>query len=201
LPNALELGSRVSPLDLGAPIIDEEGRVVAVLSRGCAPNEGRPCTPVAFGAPIQAIRSFLRTVPATAVAPSAWLGIQGVSETGSFARGVRIQSIHPDSPAAEAKLKGGDPSVSDMVLAVDGVPVTSPEALAEAIRTHAVGEKVPLTVFGQGKYRQVVVALRQAPDPRAAPKVAPSAELPSLGDAPPPAPPLHARPVPRPSRR
>jgi serine protease Do len=194
LPNAFELGSRVSPLDLGAPIVDEDGRVVAVLTRGCAPNEGRPCTPVAFGTPINAVRGFLRTVPASAVAPSAWLGIQGVGETGAFAKGVRIQSIHPDSPAAEAKLKGGDAGASDMILAVNGVPVTSPEALAEAIRTHAVGEKVPLTIFGQGKYRQVVVALRQAPDPRAAAKAPPHpSELPTLpGDA------AHPVPAPRP---
>ena len=77
--------------------------------------------------------------------------------------------------------------------AADGVPVTSPEQLAEVIRTHAVGEKVPLTVFGQGKYRQVTVVLRQAPDPRAAPKAPPAhpAELPTLGDA---APPTQARP-------
>ncbi|TKD00195.1 S1C family serine protease [Polyangium fumosum] len=193
LANAFELGSRISPLDLGAPVIDEDGRVVALLGRGCSPNEGRPCTPVAFGIPMNAIRGFLRSVPPTAVAPAAWLGIQGSSEVGMFAKGVRVQSIHPDSPAAEAKLKGGDASVSDMIVAVDGVPVTSPEQLAEVIRTHAVGEKVPLTVFGQGKYRQVTVVLRQAPDPRAAPKAPPAhpAELPTLGDA---APPTQARP-------
>lgn len=193
LAGAFELGSRVSPLDLGAPIIDEDGRVIAMLARGCAPNENRPCTPVAFGVPTNPIRAFLRTVPATAVQPSAWLGIQGVAETGTFAKGVRIQGIAPDSPAAEAKLHSGDPSVSDMILAVDGLPVTTPEALADAIRTHAVGEKVPLTVFGQGKYRQVTVVLRQAPDPRATPKAPPAnpAELPQLGEAQPP-------PVPRP---
>jgi serine protease Do len=194
LPNAFELGSRVSPLDLGAPIIDEDGRVVSMLARGCAPNEGRPCTPVAFGVPMNAVRNFLKTVPATAVAPSAWLGIQGVGEIGSVAKGVRVQSIHPESPAAEAKLLGGDASVSDTILAVDGVPVTTPEALAETIRTHAVGAKVPLLVFGQGKYRLVTVVLRQAPDPRALPKEPPvQAELPALSE-PAPAPGTPARP-------
>ncbi len=67
IDNAIEIGSRISPLDLGTPLIDEEGRVVAILGRGCAPNDNRPCTPVAFGAPIAAIKGFLRTVPPTAV--------------------------------------------------------------------------------------------------------------------------------------
>jgi serine protease Do len=185
LDQAIELGSRVMPNDLGSPIIDEEGRVIAVLGRGCAPNEGRPCTPVAFGVPIAAIKGFLRSVPATAVPPSAWLGIQGIGESGGVAKGVRITVVHPESPADEAQLKGGERGSSDMILAVDGVPVTSPEALADAIRTHAVGEKVPLTIFSQGKYKQVVVNLRAAPGPRSASAAPPAhpAELPALPEA------------------
>jgi serine protease Do len=178
LENAIELGSRVNPLDLGAPIIDEEGRVVGILGRGCLPNEGRACTPVAFGAPMQAVRSFLRTVPATAVQPSAWLGIQGVSESFGAARGVRVVVVHPESPADEAKLRGGDRTQGDVIVAVDGTPVGNPEALAEAIKTHGVGEKVPLLVLSGGKYRTVTVHLRAAPEPKG-PQSPSAAELPS----------------------
>lgn len=187
LDNAIELGSRVNPTDLGSPLLDEEGGVVAVIARGCAPSDkGGPCTPVAFGAPIAPVKAFLRSVPPTAAAPAAWLGIQGVAEQTSFARGVRVLVVHSDSPAEEGKLKAGDRSIGDVILAVDGAPVTSPEDLSDAVRAHGVGEKVPLTVLGQGKYRTVVVTLRAAPAARpAAP--APSAhpaELPPLGDAP-----------------
>lgn len=187
LDDAIELGSRVTPLDLGAPILDEDSRVVGVLGRGCAPNEGKPCTPVAFGAPINAIKGFLRTVPPTAVQPSAWLGIQGVADNGAIAKGVRVTLVRPESPADEAHLKGGDRNASDVILAVDGAPVTTPEALADAIRTHAVGEKVPLTLFSQGKYRQVTVLLRAAPEGKASSRATPAhpAELPPADEAPP----------------
>jgi serine protease Do len=187
LDNAIELGSRVSPGDLGSPIVDEDGGVVAVLVRGCAPNDKGPCTPVAFGAPIAAVKAFLRSVPPTAAPPSAWLGIQGVAESTPSAKGVRILVVHSDSPAEEAHLKAGDRSVGDVILAVDGTPVTTPEALSDAVRAHAVGEKVPLTVFGQGRYRQVLVTLRPAPDaqPASAAPSAHAAELPPQNDAPP----------------
>jgi serine protease Do len=201
IENAIEIGSRVSPLDLGSPILDEDGRVVAILGRGCAPNENRPCTPVAFGAPIAAIKNFLRTVPASAVPPAPFLGIQGVAEAGGVARGVRVVSVAPQSPAEEGKLRGGDRSESDVILAVDGAPVTSPEALADAIRAHGVGEKTTLMLFSQGKYREVTVTLRAAPERAAAPPPpANPAELPSDGPAPAlPAPPK--RPPPPPTRR
>ena len=200
LENAIEIGSRVNPVDLGSPVIDEEGRVVAVLGRGCAPVENRPCTPVAFGAPMASIKSFLRNVPASAVAPAAWLGIQGVSEASGIAKGVRIISVHPDSPADEAHLKGGEKGASDLILAVDGTPVTSPEALAEAIRAHGIGEKVPLTVFGQGKYHEVVIVLRAAPAAKASrPAPANPAELPSADG--PSAPPATLPPVKKALRR
>lgn len=194
LENAIEIGSRVSPLDLGSPLVDEDGRVVALLGRGCSPAENRPCTPVAFGAPVGPIKNFLRNVPATAVAPSAWLGIQGTSETSGVAKGVRVLGVHPASPADEAHLKGGERATGDVILAVDGVPVTSPETLADAIRAHGVGEKVPLTILSQGKYRVVTVLLRAAPDAKSpSPPPADPAELPPAEAAPaaplPPGPP------------
>lgn len=200
LDNAIEIGSRVSPTDLGAPVIDEDGRVVAVLGRGCAPNEKGPCTPVAFGAPIAAIKAFLRTVPATAVAPSAWLGIQGVAETSGVAKGVRVLVVHPESPADEAKLKGGEKTEGDVILAVDGVPVTTPEGLADAIHAHGIGEKVPIMVLSQGKYRTVSVTLRAAPATPKQPTAAPAnpAELPPP-DA--PAAPAPKKPGPPPKKK
>jgi serine protease Do len=167
LDDAIELGSRVAPTELGGPVVDAEGQVVALLSRGCAPNEGKPCTPVAFGAPMAAIRAFLRGVPATAVAPAPWLGIQGASEVGALAKGVRVLSVHPKSPAEEAGLRGDASAVEgDVILAVGGAPVTNPEALAAAIRNHGVGDSVPLVVLSQGRYRTATAVLRAAPEPR-----------------------------------
>lgn len=164
LDNAIELGSKVSPVNLGSPLIDETGRVVGVVGRGCLPIDGKPCLPVAFGVPTHAIKSFLKSVPADAVPPSPWLGIQGAKEVLPVAKGVRIISIAKGSPASAAKLRGGDKSEADTILAVAGEPVTTPEELSQAIRKRAIGEKVPLTIFGNGAYRTVDVMLGGQPD-------------------------------------
>jgi serine protease Do len=184
IESAIDIGSRVSSTDLGSPLVDEEGHVVAVLGRACAPNDGRPCTPVAFGIPMAAIRSFLRSVPPTAVSPSPWLGIQGVSEMAGVAKGVRIVSVAPQSPAEEAHLTAGDHADGDIILAVDGTPVTTAEALADTIRAHGVGDRVPLLLLRNGRYREISVILRAAPDGRATPPPAVNpAELPPASEA------------------
>ncbi len=164
LNNALELGTRVNGKDIGSPLIDEKGRVVGVLGRACLPIEGKPCAPVAYGVPVAAIKSFLKSVPPDAVPPAAWLGIQGVPETSPVVKGVRVLSVAKSSPAAEAKLKGGEKGEGDMIVAVGGKPVTTPEELASAIKARSVGDKVPLTVFSKGAYKTVDVVLKAPPE-------------------------------------
>jgi serine protease Do len=165
LPDALEMVSRFKNTDIGSPIVDEKGDVVGMIAKACAPIPNQPCSRVPFGVPVSAIKAFLRTVPANAVPPAPWLGIQGVADDVGPVRGVRVISVHPRSPAAAGGLKGGnDKAKADVVAAVNGAPVTSPEALAEAINTHAVGDSVELLLFGGGKFRQVSLTLRPSPD-------------------------------------
>jgi serine protease Do len=164
LDSALELGSKVNARDLGSPLIDERGRVIGILGRACLPLDGKPCAPVAFGIPVSAVKDFLKSVPADAVPPSAWLGIQGAADHTQFVRGVRVLSVAKGSPASEAKLRSGEKGAGDMIVAVAGEPVTTPEELAEAIKRHAVGEKVPLTILSKGLYRTTDTVLRSPPD-------------------------------------
>jgi serine protease Do len=160
----------------GAPLLDVAGSVVGVLVRACkgagldgapggdspataapgtkalAPGQPR-CQPMVVGAPVSAIRAFL-----TRPAPAPWLGIRGEPQATATVHGVRVVAIAPSSPAEKAMLKA-----SDVIVAVDGAPIDTPETLAAAIGRHAPGDSVKLLVFGQDKFREVVVALRSAP--------------------------------------
>jgi serine protease Do len=161
----------------GAPLLDVAGGVVAVLVRECkgpaadapgpsdadgavaprpkalAPAPPARCQPVVVGAPVSAIRSFL-----TRPGPAAWLGIRGEPQSGGAVRGVRVVAIAPASPAEKAALKA-----SDVIVAVDGTPIDTPETLASVIGRHAAGDSVKILVYGQDKFRETVVALRSAP--------------------------------------
>lgn len=165
LRDAIDLASRFKNSDVGSPIVDDRGRVVGMVGRACAPVPGQDCQTVPFGVPVTAIKAFLRTVPANAVPPAPWLGIQGVAADVGPVRGVRVLKIHPRSAAAAAGLHGGrDESTSDVIVAVDGSPVMTPEALANAINQRAVGDSIQLLLFGGGKFRQVSLGLTAAPN-------------------------------------
>jgi serine protease Do len=169
----------------GAPLLDATGRVVAVLVRACKgpppqsetgretgretgpsaawptaeaqpPKATPPCLPVIVGAPVSAIRTFLVRTPATAAAPVPWLGIRGEPEASGGVHGVRVKAVAPSSPAEKAGLKPD----SDIIVAVDGLPIDSPEKLADTIGKHAPGDAVKLLVFGGDKLREVSVVLR-----------------------------------------
>ena len=116
------------------------------------------CAPVVVGAPVTAIRLFLAKTPTSAVAPTPWLGIRGDAQTEGT-KGVRLAAVAPQSPAEKAGLT----SNGDVIVAVDGQPVATPDALAAAIGKHAPGDAVKLLVFSGDKFREVAVTLRSAP--------------------------------------
>jgi S1-C subfamily serine protease len=177
------------PLFAGAPLLDQSGDVVGVLVKACkgavaaspatadgfawgsapqAATKPAPCTPTVVAAPVTAIRSFLMnppsaaaaapaSVPAAAAAP--WLGIRGEPQVAGSVHGVQVLAVAPQSPAEASGLK---PS-ADVIAAVDGEAVDTPQKLSAAIGKHAAGDTVKLLVFGGGKFREVQVVLRAAP--------------------------------------
>ncbi|HEX7667921.1 MAG TPA: PDZ domain-containing protein [Polyangiaceae bacterium] len=176
LLNALELDLKAPPT-AGAPIIDGSGSVVGVFVHACKPGAGQPispnapaappagpCVATSYGAPVSALRSFLMKTPANAVAPSPWLGIVGSSDVEGSTHGVRVMAVAPGSPAEKSGLKANpDKAKAHLIVAVDGVPVDSPDSLAANIGKHSVGDKVKLMVLDGGKLKELEVALKAAP--------------------------------------
>ncbi|MDP9002799.1 MAG: PDZ domain-containing protein, partial [Myxococcota bacterium] len=72
------------------------------------------------------------------------------------ARGVRVVAVAPSSPAQKAGLKAD----ADVIVAADGHPMDSADALADAIAKHSPGDAVKLLVFGNENFREVAVTLR-----------------------------------------
>lgn len=100
-------------------------------------------------------------------------GYLGVRVTAA-AGGLRIVSVDARSPAAEAGLKAGD-----VIRAVDGQVVRTPEALRRIIEAKAPGTRVTVTYERGDREQQAVVVLGEAPaDAQLEAEPTPQAELP-----------------------
>jgi serine protease Do len=158
------------PALVGGPVVNAIGEVVALVSRACPKTPNGTCIPAPYGIPVQALKGFLQRVPTEAT----WLGIEGATDSTNGVRGVRVVSIIPDSPAAAAGLRPSkDANAADLIVAVDGTPVSNTTQLNEAVRARAVGDSIELLLYGMGRYRHVSVKPRPAPELTKPPYVAP----------------------------
>jgi len=76
-------------------------------------------------------------------------------------QGAIVQRVYEDSPASAAGLKEGD-----VITAIDGKPVESPQTLAEALAERKPGDKITLTVYqreGEEEH-EIQVTLAEHPD-------------------------------------
>jgi serine protease Do len=180
LTDALDVDLQGSSPSVGAPLLDPDGGVVGVFVHACRatlppvsapgapsppPMTTAPCVSIVVAAPVSSLRHFLAHTPANAVAPSPWLGIVGATDTTGSAHGVRVMAVAPGSPAEKGGLKSSDDRThSDLIVAVDGTPVDTPDKLSDVIAKHSIGDKVKLFVLGaDDKFREITVALRPAP--------------------------------------
>jgi serine protease Do len=164
LLNTLDLDMKGALSVPGAPVIDSRGNAVGVLVRACQVKSTAPCAPTTVGAPVSALRSFLIRTPATAVAPSPWLGLRGAPSQAGSIKGVRVLDLAPGSPAEKAGLKASpDPARSDMIVAVDGAPVETPEQIVELVAKKGIGDTTKLLVFDGTKFREAAAVLRASP--------------------------------------
>lgn len=159
----LSAQTQADDLKVGTPLFDGSSAVLAVTTRQCSDASPKPACTTVF-APVSLIRTFLSKTPPGATIPSAWLGIGGEAIDTGAVRGVRVIAVAPNSPAAAAGLAAApDLDKTDVILAVDGEAVATPEALGARIAAHGVGDKAKLLVFRGNRLRDVLVTLKSAP--------------------------------------
>jgi serine protease Do len=155
-PEALAFNAPVAPTSAGSPLVDAKGEVIAIVTRACEKKPSAGCAAVWVGTPVGVVREFLRTAPKTAAMPASSLGVQVAADDTGSARGLRVTSVR--GPALGLR-PGSDVRAADVIVALDGVPVTSPEAFDRIVEEHAVGDVVDLLVLGAGKYRHVTLVV------------------------------------------
>ncbi|SFE12474.1 S1C family serine protease [Blastococcus tunisiensis] len=163
--DALQTDAAINPGNSGGALVNGAGEVIGINTAIATVASGVPGSQsqagnigVGFAIPSNTAERIAREIIETGSATRAFLGVTARNASdgrnAEVGTGAEINSVEPDSAAADAGLRPGD-----VVTAVGDRPVTSSTELTAAIRSHAPGETVELTLRSGGEERTVEVAL------------------------------------------
>lgn len=140
----LALDAPAWSVDAGAPVVDGDGRVLAIALLDA--------TGAVHAVPIDIARGAGRGVAADGEVRAALLDVIGDALPEADAQllgvdgGARINDIDPDGPAALAGLR-----IGDVIVEVDGQAVSSFDCLVILIRAHQPGDALTITYLRDGQ--------------------------------------------------
>ncbi|WP_235939667.1 S1C family serine protease [Occultella kanbiaonis] len=158
--NAIQTDAAINPGNSGGPLVNTAGEVIGV-NTAIATDEQAGAIGLGFAIPSVQVR---RTAEQIIETGRATYPIIGATLTGDYTgEGVQIvptdeadgvDPVTPGGPAEEAGLQPGD-----VIVAIDGEPVTTADELIVKIRSHAPGDVITLTLLEDGGEREIEVTL------------------------------------------
>jgi serine protease Do len=161
----LQTDAAINPGNSGGPLCDIDGRVIGVntLINGISRGLG-------FAIPSNTARQISNELIANGRVARPWLGIRietlseqpALQEMMGREEGVLVRTIEPDAPAAKSRLRP-----ADVIVEVDGMPVSSARELQQAILGKKIGQSVQLKVWRReardGKFLTIAVTTEELP--------------------------------------
>lgn len=150
----------INPGNSGGPLVNLNGEVVGI-NTAISTRTGFYMG-VGFAIPSNIAKPVIDTLIEGGIVRRGWLGVQigpltpEAAEYAGFegTRGVLIAEVLPDGPAQTSGVKAGD-----IVTQINARSVTEPGQLLNIIAATPPGERARLTVFREGKLREINVTL------------------------------------------
>jgi S1-C subfamily serine protease len=178
--NAIQTDAAINPGNSGGPLLDAQGRVIGINAQ--IKSESGGGEGVGFAIPVDAVRRSLDELRARGRVSYGYLGVsslvlwpQAAARLDLAVRdGAVVESVEPGSPAEKVGLRAGDdevdfqatpvPTGGDVIVAVDGRPLTRADDLADVISAKRAGQRVELDVLRDGERLTIGVRLGQRPE-------------------------------------
>lgn len=150
--DAIQVSAAINPGNSGGALLDADGKLVginfSIASLGSQSTSGS--IGIGFAIPADQVKNVVTQLISDGSAKMAMLGVTSQDGTGTVdgvtRLGATVRTLTSGGPAEKAGLQAGD-----VIVSVNGDPVTGSESLAAEIRSHPVGTKVPLVAIRDGK--------------------------------------------------
>ncbi len=164
IDRVLQTDAPINPGNSGGPLLDAKGRVIGVNSQIATDGAGEGNVGIGFAIPSNTVREIVPQLEAGKTVAHPFLGVS-TSEAVTGA-GALIRAITAGSPAAKAGLRASTSSSGeggDLIVALDGKPVTSPDDVINIVTTRKPGDQVTVAVIRDGRRESINVVLGTRP--------------------------------------
>jgi serine protease Do len=147
----IQTDASINPGNSGGPLFNATGQVVGMNTAIFSPSGGN--IGIGFAVPSKMVQHIVAQLREHGSVQRGWLGVSlqpldrdlaAAMRTGD-AKGVLVNGVEPDSPAAKAGLRAGD-----VITAFEGRNVESPRDLAAGVADVAPGRTATLAVLRDG---------------------------------------------------
>jgi S1-C subfamily serine protease len=163
----------------GGPLLDSRGNVIGINT---AIYGSQGSIGIGFAMPINRAKAMLDEFQKSGHIARPMLGVQTVLVQGDFAQaldlpaegGLLVQRVEAGTAAEEAGIRGPRQVVivgniqlgvgGDLIVAIDGSPVTHDDDLQRALNHKHAGDNMQLTINRGGKTQKINVKLGTAPE-------------------------------------
>ena len=156
----VQTDAAINPGNSGGPLVDTEGHVIAINTAVIPYAQG-----IGFAIPINTVMECVEQIKTHGTITRPWIGVYGVTVTPQVAsyynlrveRGFMITNIVQGSPAQKSRLSSGD-----VIVALDGVEVSSVQDLKSEIDKKQIGERVELIIARGAQRARVRVMIESS---------------------------------------
>jgi serine protease Do len=162
----IQTDAAINPGNSGGALIDSRGELIgintAIVTGGGGGNQG-----IGFAIPVNLARQVMDQILKNGHVVRGYLGVAIQAVTPALAKAFGLSQVHgaivgdvtKDSPASRAGLAKGD-----VILAMDGKPITDFQLFRLKVAQTAPGTAVKLTIRRDGRDRDITVTLGELPE-------------------------------------
>lgn len=160
----IQIDASVNKGNSGGPTFNLSGEVVGVNTAIFSPSGGN--VGIAFAIPASTVENVVASLKDKGSVTRGFIGVQMQPVTKEIAeaiglkepKGVLVAEAMKDSPAAKAGVRTGD-----TIIAADGQPIKEAKDLSRKVANVAPGKSMSLTLWREGKERNVTLEVGSQP--------------------------------------
>jgi serine protease Do len=201
IADVIQTDTPINPGNSGGVLVDDQGRVLAVVSAFIGP--GGSSAGIGFAIPSAIVQKVVPLLIKTGHYEHPWLGVSGTGLSPDITKAMALKDdqlggllvdVAPGSPASRAGLRGSDRQIEvdgeklqvggDVIVGIDGTPITKFNDVVTYVARHVeVGQTLKLTVLRRGKEQtvQLTATARPTVQAKAVPSQADTAAAAWLG--------------------